>query len=152
MGACTDLQAFCNFRQLSHHIQKLRATVHLVMIFSHEKIVGAYIEVAGHDQVDRRLSITALHLAEMIQTDIGCFGHFLLGHSLCLAKSAQANCEFGCVKLHTAFLSACCGRAKDTITHSTFLTLLPKMGALKKGYRCCFTENQRSSNICILSP
>ena len=43
-----DLQAFCDFRQLSHHIQKLRATVHHVMISSHEQIVGAYMEIAGH--------------------------------------------------------------------------------------------------------
>ena len=43
-----DLQAFCDFRQLSHHIQKLRAAVHLVMIFPHEQIVGAHMEVAGH--------------------------------------------------------------------------------------------------------
>ena len=148
------MQAFCDFRQLSHHIQKLRAAVHLVMIFPHEKIVGAYMEVAGHgnDQVNGRFSLTALHLAEMLQTDIECFGHFLLGHSLCLAKGAQASCEFGCVKIHTVFLSACCGRAKDTIACSTFLTMSPKMGALKKGYRYCFSENQRSSNICILSP
>lgn len=32
---------FCAFRQLSHHIKKLRAAVHLVMIFSLEQIVGA---------------------------------------------------------------------------------------------------------------
>lgn len=46
---------FCAFRQLSHHIKKLRAAVHLVMIFSLEQIVGAYMEVTchGNDQVDR---------------------------------------------------------------------------------------------------
>ena len=45
---------FCAFRQLSHHIKKLRAAVHLVMIFSLEQIVGAYMEVTchGNDQVD----------------------------------------------------------------------------------------------------
>ena len=43
-----DLQAFCDFRQLSHHIQKLRTAVHHVMIFSHEQIVGAHMKIAGH--------------------------------------------------------------------------------------------------------
>ena len=43
-----DLQAFCDFRQLSHYIQKLRAAVHFVMILPHKKIVGAYMEIAGH--------------------------------------------------------------------------------------------------------
>ena len=104
------------------------------MIFPHEQIVGTYMEVAGHgnNQVDGRLSLTALHLTEMLQTDIECFGHFLLCHSLGFAKSAKACCEFGCVKIHTVFLSACCGRAKDTIAHSTFLTLLPKKGCTKE--------------------
>ena len=43
-----DLQAFCDFRQLSHHIQKFGTAVHHVMIFPHEQIVGAHMEVAGH--------------------------------------------------------------------------------------------------------
>ena len=128
------MQAFCDFRQLSHHIQKLRAAVHHVMIFPHEQIVGAHMKIAGHgnDQVNGRFSLTAFHLAEMLQTDIECFGHFLLSHSLCFAKSAKALCKFGCIKIHTVFLSACCGRAKDTIAHSTFLTLLPKNGCTKE--------------------
>ena len=32
-----DLQAFCDFRQLSHHIQKLRAAFYHVMIFVNGK-------------------------------------------------------------------------------------------------------------------
>ena len=42
------------------------------------------MKVAGHshNQVDRRFSLTALHLTEMLQADIQSFGKLLLRHSL----------------------------------------------------------------------
>lgn len=79
-----NLQAFCDLRQLSHHIHDPGTIVLHVAILSHKQVVRAYMKIAGHgdNQIDRWLSLSAFHLAEMLQTDIQSFSHFLLSHSL----------------------------------------------------------------------
>lgn len=82
------LHALRNFRQLRYHIQQLGPAVDPVMVFPHKQIIRAHMKVTGHgyDQIDGRFSLAAFHLAEMLQTDVQRFGHFLLGHAPCLAE------------------------------------------------------------------
>lgn len=86
----SHLHGFRDFRQLRYHIQNFCPTTNHIIVLSHEQVIGAYMKVAGHsdEQIDGWIPLTALHFAEMFQTDVQRFGYFLLRHAPGLAESA----------------------------------------------------------------